>query len=473
MFELCLWGSSIAIFVGVVLGLYVHFGDNDITIPPWEYAACGLVLLMVLVPAISFAGYELSLLSNTKFYEFWNGYEYATYTETYTCHESDSQGGSTGGCTHYYDCDSYTVEVDDPDTTDDDGTVHHHSHTETRYRQCPYTTTELSWIIETTVDNFNVGDHWLPSNPEQHRLQPAHDWTSSLPSYLDSGVPSPWTAATNRIASGIPAPVTALKGYKNYVLASKSQLLVAHSADVQTYEKQGLLPALTHDVYGVYFANRAYFVGVNVANQQEWQARLAKLNAAFGATEQGNLYVVVVDANKISRSDSESYLLALMASWESSKLGRYAVSKNALVVVLGTKDGQTVDWTRASTGMPKGNEFMLGDIERKVPGSKLDPSVLFGDPTVQLPITKNNDGTFTVNVNHNAPAGVIEQILWGPDHFERVPMALYAYLRGELTPTGWQLAGILFAVFLVSCAAWSFVCYQAVPAYHRFRGRRF
>ena len=69
-------------------------------------------------------------------------------------------------------------------------------------------------------------------------------------------------------------------------------------------------------------------------------------DAALGSTLQGDLHLVIVDAKKIS--DPDNYSNALVAYWLSPKFGKDALSKNGIVVVLGTSDGKTVDYTYAA-----------------------------------------------------------------------------------------------------------------------------
>ena len=100
--------ASILIAVGV--GLYVHYSKhplfNDIKIPPWEYSAITLFLVLCLNPAITTIGYKMAINHQTEFHEFLSGVELKPYATTCNCHESSEEGGSTGGCVHTYDVDS-------------------------------------------------------------------------------------------------------------------------------------------------------------------------------------------------------------------------------------------------------------------------------------------------------------------------------------------------------------------------------
>ena len=281
----------------------------------------------------------------------------------------------------------------------------------TKWRQRPYTTTETTWTIPSTLGEFTVGQAWLPANPEANRLMPGwgQDRNEALPSDLPSGTPAPWTAADNRVSAGKPGPVVTDGVYPNYIIASLNTRLKQYSSDIRRFQKTALLPELGHNVYGVYYVDGAYFVGVNVPNQADWQYKLAKLNALLGSTLQGRLYVVVVDANKVSSHETTEYIMALTAYWQSPKFEKYAVSKNAIIVAIGTKDGKTVDWSDASSGMPRGNEAMLYDLAHNLTGKPLEPTALLGDLTLA---TSQSAKGYAVSASGND--GALGQILFGP-----------------------------------------------------------
>ena len=189
---------------------------------------------------------------------------------------------------------------------------------------------------------------------------------------------------------------------------------------------------------------------MNIANRADWQYKLAKLNAMVGTDLQGRLYVVVVNANMVSEHETTDYIAALTAYWQSPQFGKDAVSKNAVIVALGTKDGTTVAWSDASTGMPRGNEALLYDLAHNLNGRKLDPTTLFGDLTL-VPTSKAGGG-YTITANNNN--GAIAAILFGPDKYQRVHMKDYSYLKGDVQLTGGQEALILLVNFLFSLGAW-------------------
>jgi len=475
------WASLGSILIAVAIGLYVHYSKhpllNDIKIQPWEYSAITLFLVFGLNLAITSVGHNMAVTNLTTFNELLTGAELQPVYQVNQCHESSEQGGSTGGCVHTYDVDSYQVYIPEQShmEADADGKGGSHkvvdspAHYETRWRQRPYTTTEITWTIPTTLGDYLVGANWLPENPQAHRLMPewGQDRNDALDTSLPSGTPSAWTAANNRVQAGQPGPVTKEGTYLNYIMASVNTRLKTYSSDIKRFQKAGLLPELGHNVYGYYYVDGVYFEGMNVANQADWQYKLAKLNAMVGTDLQGRLYVVVVNANTVSEHETTDYIAAITAYWQSPKFGKDAVSKNAIIVALGTKDGKTVDWSDASTGMPRGNEALLYDLAHNLNGTKLDPTVLFGDLTL-VPTPKGNGYTISANNNN----GAVAAILFGPDKYQRVHMSSYSYLKGDVQLTGGEITLILLVNFLFSIIAWGVIAFWAVPAYQDWRSGR-
>lgn len=479
------WASLGSILIAVAVGLYVHYSKhpllNDIKIPPWEYSVITLLLVFAINPAVTTVGYKMAVTHQTTFNEFLSGVELQPTSVTCHCHESEEEGGSTGGCTHYYDVDSYTVQVWVPEVShmepNADGKGSHkvvdtpgHYEPRTKWRQRPYTTTETTWIIPSTVGDYDVGQSWLPENPEAHRLMPTwgQDSNDALDTSLPSGTPAAWTAANNRVLAGKPGPVTKEGTYLNYILPSVNTRLRQYSSDIARYQKAGLLPELGHDVYGYYYVDGAYFEGVNVANKADWQYKLAKLNALLGSNLQGRLYVVVVDANKVSEHETTDYIAAVTAYWQSPKFAKDAVSKNAIIVALGSKDGTHVDWADASTGMPRGNEAMLYDLSHNLAGAALDPTALFGDLT--LATGPGAKGGYSVSATNND--GAIGKILFGPDKFQRVSMSMYTYLKGDVVLSGGEVTLILIVDFIFSLLAWAGIALWGIPALQDWQASR-
>ncbi|MBK7840145.1 MAG: hypothetical protein IPJ49_21190 [Candidatus Obscuribacter sp.] len=190
-----------------------------------------------------------------------------------------------------------------------------------------------------------------------------------------------------------------------------------------------------------------------------------RFNAALGSTLQGDLHLVVVDANKVV--DADNYHLALLSYWLSPEFGKNALSKNGIVIVIGTADGKTVKWARASTGMPMGNEAMLLQLQRDLQGAQITPEELLGWSTATV-----SGGSVVTQL----PKSLLADILWGTNKYQRVRMKEhgegspgYEYLLKELQPTTGQYVGILVCIFLAGLIAWAICARIGLPRMRRFR----
>lgn len=457
MFSLILFGSLIVLAIGGTAKYVLDRQEHELRITRGEFVVASLVMLLLVIPLTAWLGLKIAFNSTVTYNEFRGGYELeAVWVRIHTSRD--------GAGAHKYDCDPYQVYVvDSPAYTDDKGNYHpEQGHYETRYHSCPYTTEEWTFLVKTTLGDKYIAENNLPTNPDQYRYVSPEGWTKRAPDWIPRGVPIFWQRVKDRIDSNQPGPVTERDTYPNYILPSQHTILKKYSADIDRYKAAGLFPQVSTKVSNYYYADRAYFVGVNPAG--DWQKYVNAFDAAMGMELQGDLHLVIVDSSKIS--DPENYAQSLFAYWQSPDFGKDAISKNSLMVVLGTRDGQTVEWARAGTGMPKGNETLQIAIRDQMPGTKLDPASVLGPPTGEL-FQKN--GKTMVRINHSQ--GKLDQLVWGADKFQRVHMADYRYLIHEIQPTGSQIAWILFVITIFGCIAWG-ICIALGPrTYHGFRGR--
>lgn len=392
----------------------------------------GIIVISGINPLIYHIGSEISKDQASTFNEYWNGYETAAS-------KSDRACTRDGSCAHTYNCDPYQERVRKTRTvTDSKGNSKQETYyvEETRYHSCPYSTQETSFYIDTTVDTFTIASNVMTGSEYRFGV--------GIPGGTQ-GAPQQWTEAKNRIDSGKPGPVTAVKDYKNYVLASQKSLFSEYSDNIDNLKSKNLLPMFSNGVYATYQATKAYKAGnVNLPLFGDYTTDVAYLNGAVGDDLHGDLHVVFVPEN--IESGKDDYLNTLMAYWQSEELGKNAVSKNAIVVLIGVKeDGSEVAWAKATTGMPLGNEAMLTQIASDLKGKKMD-STLIGRPSFN-PATKE-----IISTN-----GELEKILWGENKFARVSMTAngaddngsgFSYLRDELEPDGWAIFWISFFNFL-------------------------
>jgi len=462
-----LLGSLIALLLGLALKFALDYFRSDYRVTWIEYAVCAAAIVLLVAPLTSWIGYKVAFANQVTYHESWGGYELkADWTKT-TCTRD-------GSCEHTYDCDPYQVKVvDQAAYTDDKGNYHPEvSHWETRYHDCPYTTEEWNFSVETTLGTYTIAGANLPTNPSQHRWEPQRG--ESLDGSLPSGIPPFWQAAKDRIDAGNPGPVTARRDYANYILASQSTILHKYSDAIDQYKKAGVLPPIAKSVHDFYYEDRVYFVGTHP--QGDWQWYINKFDAALGTSLQGDLHLVIVDANKVNNPDE--YTAALLAYWQSPAFGKDDLSKNGIVVVVGTTDGSTVAWARAGTGMPVGNEAMVVDIQNSLTGVSLTPEALIGAPTG---VVHDVNGKAKFTIDHSN--GALDKIVLSGDHaFQRVCMTCdskgdhgvgYNYLKSQIQPSGTQKFWIVFIIELFAALIWGAAVYLGVPLHRNVIAPRY
>ncbi len=456
MFTLVLMGMLVVAVIGFFIKWFLDFKEHKLALDNKEFAYATIFLLLVAVPLTAWVGTKVAITNQLTFHENWGGYEQRADMTVTTCYRD-------GSCRWSYKGDPYQhVWYTDDKTCTGSGskqtcTTTHTRHEETLYHDIPYCAEEWTFTVGTSLGSYTIADRNCPTNPDSHRYRA---WVS-VPDDVESGVPEFWTRAKARLDAGQPGPVTARHDYTNYILASQSTILHRFSGDMESYVKAGQLPALSDNpIHDFYYADRVFFEGVQPSGN--WQAAINRFDAAFGSQLQGDLYLVLVNADSIK--DPDNYAGALLAYWQSPKFGKNALSKNGLVVILGVKDN-SVAWARASTGMPEGNETLLVDLQQGLKGAKVDPQSILGDPAVNA-----STGAWT----HTQ--GAVEKIVWGQDKFQRVHMgggkddksAGYAYLVRELQPTFWQQVAILFVIGFLSVLVWC----VGLPVYDNWRQNR-
>lgn len=457
MFSLIFIGSLLVLAIGYAAKYVLDKKEHELRITWKEFGIASAILLAIVIPLTAWIGLKVAFQNTVTYNEFWGGYEVeAKWIKIQTSRD--------GAGAHKYDCDPYEVwVVDQPAYTDKDGNYHpEKGHYETRYHRCPYTTEEWTFVVRTTLGDYYIAENWLPTDPELYRYRSPEGYSRRAPSSIPRGVPVFWQRVKDRLDRNEPGPVTARRQYPNYILASEHTILKKYSADIARYKAEGLFPAVNASVHDHYYADRVYFVGVNPPG--DWQGHANAFDAALGLDLQGDLHLVIVDANKVS--DPENYANALFAYWQSPEFGKDAISKNSIIVVIGTKDGKTVAWARAGTGMPRGNEALMIDIRDQLPGTALTPEAVLGAPRGEL---YQQNGKTYVRILHSN--GKLDQIIWGQNEFQRVRMQDYRYLIHEIEPTTGQKVWICVFITLFGCVAWGICIYTGAPAYRNFRGR--
>jgi hypothetical protein len=422
--------------------------------------AAAALLLPLPVNAI---GLAVAKADQQTFHEYWNGYETRAYAQDVRC-ERD------GSCTHTYSCDPYTV-VETEYYTDSDGKRQSRPVTKTKYHSCPYSTQETSYYVDSTLKTFTIASSLMTG--EQYR------WGTGIPGGQVTSPPELWRQAEARIAAGNPAGVTTVNSYKNFILTSETTVFKRYSGLIEELRADGKLPEVAKGLsLGPYTAQKLSFVGeLPQVDRARLSQELVQLNGALGAELRGDLHVALVDATAIAASP-EDYGNALLAYWQNPEIfGKDALGKNAIVLIVGVKgytstptsspsSGEVspavtsvqeltpgtpvVAWARAATGMPVGNERLLRQLSSELPG---------------IPVTENFFGSPTYDVASGEvvhTAGVVEEILWGPNKFERVSMSAkdeedagsgFAYLSDEWQPDAATLTWIYIISGLLAALA--------------------
>lgn len=364
------------------------------------------------------------------FYEYWNGSEVSVSSSDVRCDKN-------GRCKHTYDCDPHTV-ISTETYTDEKGNMKTRQVTRTEYDSCPYSQVETTYKIETTIGSFTAGDSLMTG--AEYR------GNKSIPGGRQSA-PATWVQAKERIDSGNPSGVTARHTYKNFILSADVTLLKNYSDKIEDFEEVGLLPVPASDVHALYQANKAYSAGDTKVDMASMNRQLTQLNAYAGSELRGDMHVVFVEAAKAG--DRTDYTNALKAHWSSDKVGKNAIAKNTLTLVVGVtqKDNKpTVDWATGFTGMPQGNEGLIQEFSN-LKGSVIDEKFI-GSPKFN-PATKQ----------YVLSDGEVESMISGTHKFSRVSMSAsdeddkgsgFSYLSESWTMKPAQLAVAIWVSSIVS-----------------------
>ncbi len=379
-----------------------------------------------------------------------------------------------GSCDHTYRCDPYT-ETYYTTSTDSKGKITTTEHEETEYHHCPEMTEELSYTLDVTTDGKSIKT--LPIALDIYAANPVKwrgdgEVTASVP----RGAPPQWQHAKDSLAKGISDPVTLNGDYANYILADEETILRASSSDIDTLQQKKLLPLptagtdlkaddLSPTLHANMDADKVSFVGMTPpANQADWQAALMQYNTVLGMQHQGDMHVVVIKDSTLKGVVSpDAYAAAVKAYWLND-LGRFALAKNGIVLVIGVNDNLTkVEWARADTGMPAGNGSMLDSLKYNLPGVPFDPKKVIGTSTVHV-------ANGSPKVTYSLGNGVVEQVTLHDFPFARACMNCkdegqpgFVYLQSEIPISGGAiaLASIIDSLLvIVVLAVGSFFAYE-------------
>ena len=476
------------LFVGVIgLAFKIVLARMELTnyygkylrITASEFVIALVAVSFIIVPSVWAIGKNMSVSSQLEHEEFYGGVELKPEEHPTTCRDGHSGNDANDGksnCRFTYDSgkdytylETYYVQVCN---TNSKGNTSCHSEPRIRSRSAtiyyPYATHEYHYSIPDTLGRtFEFPDTYLAEQPER-----AH--SKDIPAKYPRGAPSDWKEAKTRFDQGDPRSVEGLFPYDSPILATNDKFLTANAGNVKKYRDAKLLTdhtvnILKNPLYGPTNrqAKKVAFVDVTVANPEEWQNALSRFNAACGMKLQCDLHVVIVNSNKVPRADAGQYVQALKAYWQSDRFKKRAISKNVIMLGIGTSDGKTVDWSNATTGMPYGNNIMLESLASSLPGLKLEPNVILGSPrTVATPYKDKKGKTkFNVNVTHTTPLGAVEAAVFNDGHgFKRACMLKcekgeigFGDLIEKIEPSAGAKAWMIFIICFLSLFFWSTV----------------
>ncbi len=489
-----------AVLLVAGIGLAVKYGlkaldarqafyeDKQIT---WfEYGVAMAVLTLIVVPSVLVIGKSLSQDQKLVYYEMYNGVETKpTYsaTECQAGHAGESYSAGQSNCQYSYVSGSYSWEEEYPVTTCTTDSKGGSSCTTTmaccNYYSANIYTPYSKWEYRFSLHDSLGGSYTFPVTYLAHQPE-QFNGNVAIPANLPRGNPADWEESKRRYDARNPRPVTNVFPYDNYILASGDEMLAPYSQDVDKYKKAGLLPdhtagILDNPIYGDSRkqAKKLSFVGVKVPNEQVWQESLMQFNAALGSKLQGDLHVVIIDSNRIS--NPQGYLKALRAYWLGEHFGKHALSKNGIILVIGTSGGK-IDWAQADTGMPYGNNVMLRTMEGNLEETAtLSPDAIFGQPhTIVTPSTKEGEKD-KVEVALSTPRGALEDAMFSKaTKFQRPCMVCedkedagqvgYSDLIAQIEPSTGQKVWMVVIVGLISFIPWGLVAGTSILE----RGRR-
>lgn len=448
--KLVLVAIATVFVVGVILALVtnlvpqIHYNISLIEFVTWM-----TVFSLVISPVMGFIGWNKANQQRLLRNELWHGWEVSVepvYTECYR----------DGPCKHEYPCDSYQ---DCHNECDSDG-KNCHQVCVTKWRDCPFCTHEVDYVVHTTLGDFVIDDNVFTENPLAWRPSDG----KGIPTNVQRGPSQFWKDAEQRINSGNPGPVTKEMQYENPLLASDLTTLKNYSAEIDQFMSLGLIPSPVNQVYDHYQVDEVEFVGFTPINERDWQYWLHRLNAPFGDDLQGDLRVVIVN-NEYAEANPIAYAIALKFNWQDELMwGDNLASKNTFILILFTKDNQTISSATAITGMPLGNEYLIERVNTVLTGKPLDPVSLFGQSTGEIylktyPPEDKKDPKLKVNPLHNAP-GHVEDLLWGlsdsATKFSRVSMSKnFAYLWKEVVPKPEDQAKVRNWMIFIGLIGWA------------------
>lgn len=298
--------------------------------------------------------------SKQKHQEFINGFEVEAKSYSTQCTVD-------GNCVHTYKCDSY-IKMERR-FTGDGNTMYV---PRTKWKQCPYSTQETTFTVETTIGervyakNLPVGDRYRSD--------------TVLPEGVTLKAPEAWIEAQKRLEKGEPRGVT---GFKETHTPPKVDvdLQNEYADDVSSLLADNLLPKMPDGIIGAYYAEKAHTV--EYEPQHHFLRDIEHINGALGVDDIDlDVHAVFIDDS--TGVDPDTYTNALLAYWQGDDFTTNKLADNALVIVVGVNtETDTVAWARASGNAVSMNNGIKEAIQEQLPDKPMDEN-LFGRPSYNV-----------------------------------------------------------------------------------------
>lgn len=411
----------IAVAIVLVIGLVIRHIANDgatnhVPITNLEYAWTSLIVALIVVPTITMVSWHISKNNQMTYVEHMNGWETGCRIDRIRCTRD-------GPCRWSYKCDPYIVMVSySCGTAKSPRTC---TRPETRYHDCPYAREEWNYVVSTTLGDFLIDDHRLPPDYFRNPWRAGNAAPRSVAERAGVGNHPFWEQVRDRLKADSAGPVTKFHEYENYVLASQvTTLRTEVRADIDEFKKDSLLPPIKREIGEFYIVNKVYTVGA-VRSPMGFRDAVHRLSSSLGYTRQGDIRIVLVNHPKI-HGNPDRYTNTLKAYWQSREMqgNNHALPKNAVVVVIGT-DGKTIQWSRAFTGMPVGNEGLVAAFNTRLSNRPFDKDTLIG-------FLRHRSGA---NIGLDTLGAMSYIALQSELAYKREHMDVYSYLKGDIQPT--------------------------------------
>jgi len=413
LFRAVFWGSIIRVFIISLIagGIFSLIGFAFNKTAGCLLAGFTIFTMLVCGPALGFYNgsqatgpdWEGAIDDKSTYLEklhgVWSRYDVISHICEYR--DNDMNINDTG-C-EYVTVSSYCDSYDEGDCDDTD------------YKFYP-------WFIreETLTAELNIFKRGHVVFASHHAPQNWQDYAWYLPHGAAPGVdfkygrPVEWLRVQEAIDSGRILPGSVWNPYFNWIYADDYTILEEYSPHIEKYRQVGLLPTINPirdtignevyaDIYGNvtgigFDYNIVQFLGLQVHNEADWQYKAHLWGGMAGPEIQASLILFFAPASQIAdrfewMQTSKAYLMTEEAN-DGAGFGRYILPKNIILIGCGIDSGYTVvEWCVAQTGMFKGNEQFIQDVQQLQP-FQFSPESIFGNMDASFKV--GDDGQFVI-----------------------------------------------------------------------------